>query len=184
MYALIQNNAVVRYPYTPTDLRLENPQTSFPAHLSEQLLASWSVFPVFDPGQPSHDTATQSVDELPPVFVVNANRWERQWAVRAATAQEIADRQSALITEFTNKTQERLDAFARTKGYDGILSACTYATSPTQSFAAEGQYCVNQRDATWATLYQIMADVVAGQRSIPTWEQLESELPTLAWAGS
>jgi len=181
MYVLAPNQVVQKFPYTIGDLRKDNPQTSFPKNPSEQMLASWFVFPVFDPGQPNHDTMTQSVDEFPPAFVVNTNRWERQWAVRDATAQEIADRQSAIIADYINKTQNRLDTFARTKGYDGILSACTYATSPTQNFATEGQYCVYQRDATWATLYQIMADVLAGQRSIPTWEQLEAELPSLSW---
>ena len=79
-------------------------------------------------------------------------------------------------------TQQRLDDFARTRGYDGILSACTYATSPTPRFAAEGQYCVEARDATWAKLYEMLDEVLAGTRPMPSgYADVEPELPALAW---
>lgn len=182
MYVLAPNQTVKKYPYSIGDLRKDNPQTSFPKNPSDQMLASWDVFPVVDPGQPTHDPMTQTVDEFPPAFVVSKNRWERQWAVRPATAQEIADRQSALIEDCTERTQQRLDEFAKTKNYDGILSACTYATSPTAIFATEGQYCVAQRDATWAKLYEILAEVQAGTRPMPTgYADIEAELPVLEW---
>lgn len=77
--------------------------------------------------------------------------------------------------------QQRLDTFAQTHNYDGILSACTYAASGVPKFAAEGQYAVNARDATWATCYKIMTDVQAGTRPLPTLEQVLSELPELIW---
>ena len=79
-------------------------------------------------------------------------------------------------------TQARLDDFARTRNYDGILSACTYATSSVPKFAAEGQYAVNARDMTWATLYTIMGEVQAGTRPMPTgFADIEADLPVLAW---
>jgi hypothetical protein len=83
--------------------------------------------------------------------------------------------------EFVAKVQSRLDTFARSRGYDGILSACTYVTSTNPKFAAEGQYCVQARDATWAKCYAILTSVQAGQRPVPTWEELEAELPALEW---
>lgn len=79
-------------------------------------------------------------------------------------------------------SQQRLDDFARTRNYDGILSACTYATSTVPKFAAEGQYCVEARDATWAKLYAIMAEVEAGTRPLPAgFSDVEPDLPVLAW---
>jgi hypothetical protein len=86
-----------------------------------------------------------------------------------------------IVSEFATKVQARLDAFARTRGYDGILSACTYATSTNPKFASEGQYCVQARDATWAKCYEILNAVQSGQRAVPTWEELEEELPPLKW---
>lgn len=83
--------------------------------------------------------------------------------------------------EIVDAVQQRLDAFAQTRNYDGILSACTYASSTVPKFAAEGQYAVNARDATWATCYQIMSAVMEGKRPMPTVEQVLSELPLLSW---
>lgn len=79
-------------------------------------------------------------------------------------------------------TQQRLDDFARTRNYDGILSATTYATSTVPKFQQEGQYAVQARDATWATLYTILAEVEAGTRPVPTgYAEIEPELPALVW---
>lgn len=83
--------------------------------------------------------------------------------------------------EIVDAVQQSLDAFAKTRNYDGILSACTYASSTVPKFAAEGQYAVNARDAAWAACYQIMTAVQGGQRPLPTVEQVLSELPALAW---
>ena len=82
----------------------------------------------------------------------------------------------------TTATQQRLDDFARTRGYDGIMSACTYATSTNAKFSAEGQYCVEARDATWATLHQMIDAVLAGARPMPSgYADIEPELPVLVW---
>jgi hypothetical protein len=77
--------------------------------------------------------------------------------------------------------QHRLDAFAQTRGYDSILSACTYATSAVPRFAAEGQCAVASRDGTWAVAAQIFAEVQAGTRTAPTEAELLAELPVLVW---
>ena len=86
-----------------------------------------------------------------------------------------------LQREFTAAIQQRLDAFAQTRNYDGILSACTYATSTVAKFKAEGQYCVDARDATWSTCYAILGAVQAGTRPMPTLAEIEAELPVLEW---
>ena len=86
-------------------------------------------------------------------------------------------------TQFTNAIQARLDAFARTRNYDGILSATTYATSTNTQFKGEGQYAVEARDATWAAGYAILGDVLAGKRPMPTLEEVLAELPELQWPG-
>jgi hypothetical protein len=84
--------------------------------------------------------------------------------------------------EIVSFTQIRLDSFAKTRNYDTILSACTYATSPTNKFKLEGSYCVDARDATWAKLYEILAEVQSGTRPMPlNYEEIESELPVLEW---
>ena len=87
------------------------------------------------------------------------------------------------LAAFTYAIQSHLDNFARTRNYDGILSAATYATSTVPKFRAEGQYAVEARDAAWAKGYEIMGAVMAGQRAMPTLEEVIDELPALAWPG-
>jgi len=84
--------------------------------------------------------------------------------------------------EIVIDTQKRLDDFAKTRNYDGIVSLCTYASSPSAKFKAEGQYGVDVRDASWTKLYEILAEVEAATRPMPTsYSEIEPELPTLAW---
>ena len=88
----------------------------------------------------------------------------------------------AILDVVAHGTQARLDAFAKTRNYDSILAACTYATSTVQKFKAEGQYCVQARDATWAKLYDMLAEVKTGTRLTPTsFAEIEAELPSLGW---
>ena len=86
-----------------------------------------------------------------------------------------------IITQYTAAVQKHLDDFARTRGYDGIMSAATYATSTVPKFKAEGQYAVEARDATWAKCYEVLAAVEAGSSPMPTLEELLAELPVLEW---
>jgi hypothetical protein len=86
-----------------------------------------------------------------------------------------------IIAGFTAGVQQHLDTFARTRDYDGILSAATYATSAVPKFKTEGQYAVEARDATWAKCYEVLDAVQSGQRPMPTLEELIAELPVLTW---
>lgn len=85
-------------------------------------------------------------------------------------------------TDIIMQTQARLDAWAKTRGYDSLLSACTYATSAVQKFASEGQLAVTKRDETWAALYAFVEQVKAGTQSMPTgYADVEPLLPVLEW---
>lgn len=82
---------------------------------------------------------------------------------------------------YINTVQAMMDTKAKARGYDGILSACTYAASSNATFAAEGQICVIWRDVVWSKCYDILAAVQASTRQIPTLSDLLEELPILAW---
>lgn len=88
---------------------------------------------------------------------------------------------SEIIATYTAAVQKRLDDFARTRNYDDILSAATYATSAVPKFKAEGQYAVEARDATWVKCYEVLAAVEVGSRPMPTTDELLAELPVLTW---
>lgn len=90
--------------------------------------------------------------------------------------------QADLMQDVIQKTQIRLDTFAQTRNYSGILSACTYVSSDNPKFKAEADYCVESRTLTWQVLYSILAQVQAGLRPMPSgYAEIESELPVLTW---
>jgi hypothetical protein len=129
---------------------------------------------------PAFNPLTQKRTEADPLLVGSV--WVQQWALELLDAAGQGAAQAALIDSITTATQDRLDNFAATRDYDSIISATTYATSPTPKFAQEGQYCVQQRDATWVVLATILANVQAGLRPIPKgYAEIEPELPVLVW---
>ncbi|MFM9928209.1 hypothetical protein VLK31_34940 [Variovorax sp. H27-G14] len=85
------------------------------------------------------------------------------------------------IADVQKAVQERLDNFARTRNYDGILSACTYVSSAVPKFQAEGDAAVEARDETWHACYEILANVQGGHRPMPTLGEVLAELPALTW---
>ena len=75
--------------------------------------------------------------------------------------------------------QKHLDDAATARGYDNIVSACSYSAS-ANAFQSEGIAYLNWRAAVWQHCYQVLADVQAGVRAVPTAAELIAELPVLA----
>ena len=87
--------------------------------------------------------------------------------------------QQVIVDNFIVTVQSYLDTTAQERGYDNILSLCTYATSAIDKFKLEGQAGVDFRDAVWTKCYAILAEVQAGTRAMPT--DILSELPIFTW---
>ena len=102
--------------------------------------------------------------------------------VKIKPAVEVAAEQvEAAKRRLAQAVQSHMDDVARTRGYDGILSLCSYATSADATFSAEGQAGVQWRDDVWRYCYEELAKVESGLRSVPTEAELISELPGIGW---
>lgn len=86
------------------------------------------------------------------------------------------------VADYENRVQRHLDETVRPRGYDGILSACSYAAGPAgDHFADEGRAALAWRSAVWSKCYAIMADVEQGKRQAPTLDGIIAELPGIVW---
>lgn len=192
------NTETQQYPVTEMQIRELFPNVSFPV----PFVPPSNFAPVFPVPQPSYNPVLQAVVEGKPALTEKGH-YEQAWDVidrftdytdadgvfhskeeqeAAAIAADKAQKAEALTSSIVAATQLRLDAWAKTRNYDGILSLCTYATSTVSKFADEGQAGVNARDATWAKLYQILDNVKQGLRPAPSgYDEIEPELPALTW---
>ena len=89
-YVKIQNGEVVSYPYTMHNLRLDNPNTSFPEIISENLLVDYGVFRVHHLEQPNYNRLTEKIVQAEIPTLIN-EQWCVGWTLVTLSAEEIAD---------------------------------------------------------------------------------------------
>ena len=86
--------------------------------------------------------------------------------------------QEEIIQSFKDAIQNTLDDEAKIKGYDNIVSACSYAGYPNV-FQAEAVAFGQWRANVWAYGYAELDKVIAGTRPVPTIAEIIAELPAL-----
>lgn len=94
-------------------------------------------------------------------------------APEATTPEQLQARYTALL-------DAHIDAKARERGYDNRVTCALRAGYPGP-FQAEGQAFAPWMDACYATGQQVLADVTAGARQLPTVEAFLAELPPIVW---
>lgn len=72
--------------YSIGQLRRDNPGVSFPRRVSDDMLASYGVYPYTTADQPEHDPMTQVVE--PGDFEETESGWVRGWTVRDKLPEE------------------------------------------------------------------------------------------------
>jgi hypothetical protein len=95
MYILIKNNIVEQYPYNEGQLKIDNPQVSFPTTISKETLAEYDVYEVVATDAPSI-TYKQNIVEGTPVN--EEGTWKQTWVVTDKSAEEIS-----IIQEYNRK---------------------------------------------------------------------------------
>lgn len=181
MNALIINGEVSKFPYSIDEFKIDNKHISFPSEITDEILSNFGVEKVIEI-IPVYDESIQVAELSGCKLNTATGKYEQVWSIREMTNDEKDSFNLSLLNNITSMTQKRLDSFARTRNYDSILSACTYAASLIPKFKSEGQYCVQVRDATWNKLYEIFGQVKSGERKTPTsFSDIEQELPVLVW---
>jgi len=78
MYAKIQNNTVIKFPYLIRQLHADHPNTSFPKSLSAETLAAFDVYEVVQASVPTVDERVYSI--TPSVQQIDGV-WTQTWKV-------------------------------------------------------------------------------------------------------
>jgi len=97
--------ATLRYPVSQSQIRAENPQTSYPA--SFPVPDGYAV--VFPAPAPTHDPITQYVREIAPVLTSKGN-YEQTYEVLPLDAETIAANQARKVEQENNAIKAQIAA--------------------------------------------------------------------------
>lgn len=92
VYVFAPDNTVAKYPYSLTDLIFDNPETSFPNQMTDEIAAKFNTYPVVETPQPSYNPISENLVWADPISENGV--WVQQWAVTQATPEEIAQRET------------------------------------------------------------------------------------------
>ena len=116
MYVKLTNNQPSKFPYTLADLRQDNPGTSFPADITNETLALFSVYPVATTSAPEFDSKTHRVKQG--VELIDG-AWTQVWHLQELPEQQAsanirAERNRRLADcDWTQLADNPLDADAK-----------------------------------------------------------------------
>ena len=178
MYIQIKENEKI-YPFSEWELKRENPNTSFPNKIPEDVLNDFNMFKVHPVPMPIVDY-TKVVIEAEPQLI--NNEWHQSWTIRDATQHELNEHCKAIKDGIIYQVQQRLDEFAQTRNYDNLLSLCSYATDSDLLFRKEGEFGVEIRSQNWRKCYQILDEIESGTRVVTEgYAEIKHELPPTQW---
>lgn len=106
-YALIENGAVITYPYSYSAFRAAYPDVSFPTVVTDEWLAEYGIVRVASVTAPTKTVTTNFVEGTP---VLVGGVWTQVWNEVPASAEEIAARQAKAADEAA-KTDIKQDNF-------------------------------------------------------------------------
>jgi hypothetical protein len=105
MYIKIKDNHIEKYPYSIDQLKQENPNTSFPANITDLTLNAFDVHKVHTTPQPQIDYTKNLTEGTP---ILEDDEWVQVWSVTDASEEEIARRNANTIE---NITHQRIEAY-------------------------------------------------------------------------
>jgi hypothetical protein len=181
MYALIESNAVSKYPYTPADLRADNPNVSFSATISDAELEAYGVENVVETPPPTITSDEVLVEETP---VLIDDTWTQAWSVRNKTLAELLADKNSFISNAKYNMLDYLNAFVHTRDYLSAASCVGFAGSSNAQLASDATYIMTARDSVLLTGYAILGDVQTDVIPVPSMEWFMDQLPELVWPAS
>ena len=126
-YVKITNGTIDTYPYSVGQLRRDNPQTSFPKRIPDEMLAAWGVYPVTFTEAPSIDERTQKVEQDAAPSSVNGACLVG-WTTSSKTAEEVQEYDDNAAAQVRAERNALLAESDWTQIADAPVDAAVWAT--------------------------------------------------------
>ena len=150
MHVKTTNGNVDTYPYNVGQLRRDNPNTSFPKKIPDEVLAEWGVYPVTVEDEPSYTERTQTLaQEATPTG--SGETWTIGWTVSDKTAEQVQAYDASISETNRAKRNELLaetDYFALT---DVTMNAAMTTYRQALRDITDHANFPNLDDADWPT---------------------------------
>jgi hypothetical protein len=127
MHVKITNGSVDTYPYNVGQLRRDNPQTSFPKKVPDEMLADYGIMPVVFTRMPSIDERTQKTEQEATPSLVGGS-WTIGWTITDKTAEEVQQYDDSVAAGNRSKRDGLLAQSDWTQVADAPVDATAWAT--------------------------------------------------------
>ena len=158
---------------TEQDVRSAHPNTCFPSSLAGVDLTEFGYAHVQPATPPTFDEVTQAL--ISGVQRVG-DSWVQVWDVRSLTAEQVAANRQSAVSGLEAELDRYLDSVAQQYRFSDRTRIALRAAYPNKWRALAVAFGT-WMDAVNALCEAAITDVLSGSRSLPTWEQLLSELP-------
>jgi hypothetical protein len=126
MFVKIEKGAVAQYPYTLEQMRLDNPNTSFPKNPPQRLLESFGVFEVGHAATPEFDPATQRVATSAAPSLIDG-QWTLTKTVEQQTPEQIAINTANKASQVRAERNKKISATDWTQLPDSAADKASWA---------------------------------------------------------
>ncbi len=127
MHVKITNGNVDTYPYNVGQLRRDNPNTSFPKQIPDDMLESYGVYTVVYTDVPSIDDRTQKAEQASSPSLVDG-AWTIGWTTSSKTAEETQAWDDSMASSNRGKRDGLLAESDWTQVADAPVDAAAWAT--------------------------------------------------------
>ena len=126
MHVKITNGTIDQYPYTVGQLRRDNPQTSFPKRIPDEMLEEWGVVPVVVEDRPTIDDRTQKVSQAQQP-TKDGDTWILAWSVTDKSQEEIQQYDDSVAASIRHQRDNLLAASDWTQVPDAPVDQAAWA---------------------------------------------------------
>ena len=130
MHVKITNGNVDTYPYNVGQLRRDNPNTSFPKQIPDDMLESYGVYTVVYTDVPSIDDRTQKAEQASSPSLVDG-AWTIGWTTSSKTAEETQEWDDRVASSNRGQRDSLLIESDWTQVADAPVDAAAWATYRT-----------------------------------------------------